>query len=391
MNRSKGKHSNPKNQMKVKPIFFAVIAASAAAGAALLAFSTRAAAPDTTGAPGTNSPAPLFADPLIASGTGIQVKRSELDDVVTSLKSAAAAQGETIPPERLTTLEAQALEQMIDVQLLDRQANDADRSAGQKKADTAMATLLKRAGSQDMLNMQLTAAGTTAAQLRKKVADEATAMAALQRGLGVTVTDAEVQKFYDDHPQEFEEPEMVHVRHILFMTIDPQTREPLADDVVAAKLKLANEVLAKARAGSDFAKLAQQYSDDTTTKDSGGDLPPFARASADPRHAMVPEFEAAAFSLTNNQISDLVKTVYGYHIIQLINKIPAKKLTLADKIPSTETTVAEGVKDGLMQEKTQKQAPTYLASLKKAADIKILDPDLNSAVESLSNTNSAAN
>ncbi|HEV2318493.1 MAG TPA: peptidylprolyl isomerase, partial [Verrucomicrobiae bacterium] len=269
-----------------------MIAASAAAGAALLAFSTRAAAPDTTGAPGTNSPAPLFADPLIASGTGIQVKRSELDDVVTSLKSAAAAQGETIPPERLTTLEAQALEQMIDVQLLDRQANDADRSAGQKKADTAMATLLKRAGSQDMLNMQLTAAGTTAAQLRKKVADEATAMAALQRGLGVTVTDAEVQKFYDDHPQEFEEPEMVHVRHILFMTIDPQTREPLADDVVAAKLKLANEVLAKARAGSDFAKLVQQYSDDTTTKDSGGDLPPFARASADPRHAMVPEFEA---------------------------------------------------------------------------------------------------
>jgi parvulin-like peptidyl-prolyl isomerase len=377
--------------MKVKPVLFAVIAASAAAGAAMLAFSTQAAAPDTTLAAGTNPPAPLFADPVIASGRGVQVKRSELDDVVTSLKSAAAAQGETIPPERLMLLEAQALEQMIDVQLLDRQANDADRSAGQKKADTAMATLLKRAGSQDMLNMQLTAAGTTAAQLRKKVADEATAMAALQRGLGVTVTDTEVQKFYDDHPQEFEEPEMVHVRHILFMTIDPQTREPLADDVVAAKLKLANQVLAKARAGSDFAKLAEQYSDDTTTKENGGDLPPFARATADPRHAMVPEFEAAAFSLTNNQISDLVKTVYGYHIIQLINKIPAKKLTLTDKIPSTDTTVADGVKDGLMQEKTQKQAPPYLASLKKAADIKILDPDLNSAVESLSNTNSAAN
>lgn len=375
--------------MKVKRIFVAAIAASAAIGAALLGFSTRAAAPDTTGG-GTNSPAPLFDDPVIASGTGVAVKRSDLDDVVTSLKSAAAAQGETIPPERLLLYEAQALEQLIDVQLLDKNATDADRAAGEKKADTAMAALLKRAGSQDMLNNQLMAAGTTAAQLHKKMADQGTAMAALQRGLGVTVSDAEVQKFYDDHPQEFEEPEMVHVRHILFMTIDPTTHEPLSDEAVAQKLKEANEVLAKARAGEDFAKLAEQYSDDTTTKENGGELPPFARQSADPRHAMVPEFEAAAFSLTNNQVSDLVKTVYGYHIIQLINKIPAKKLTLSDKIPSMDTTVAQGVKDGLTQEKTQKLAPPYLAQLKKSANVRILDPDLSSAVESLSNTNAAA-
>ena len=149
--------------MKVKRIFIAAIAASAAAGAAFLGISTHAAAPDAGG--GTNS-APLFADPVIASGTGVSVKRSDLDDVVTSLKSAAAAQGETIPQERLLLLEAQALEQLIDVQLLDKTANDADREVGQKKADTAMVALLKRAGSQDMLNMQLTAAGTTAAQLR---------------------------------------------------------------------------------------------------------------------------------------------------------------------------------------------------------------------------------
>jgi parvulin-like peptidyl-prolyl isomerase len=375
--------------MKVKSVLFAAIVASVATGAAMLAISTRAAAPDTTSAD-TNSVASLFPDPLVASGTGVQVKRSDLDDVMTSLKSAAAAQGQSIPPERLLLYEAQALEQLIDIQLLDEQADEADKAAGEKKADTAMAALLKRAGSQDMLNMQLTAAGTSADKLRKKVSDEATAMSALQRGVGVTVSDAEIQKFYDDHPQEFEEPEMVHVRHILFMTIDPQTREPLADDVVAAKLKLANDVLAKAKGGADFGKLAEQYSDDTTTKESGGDLPPFAKATADPRHAMVPVFEAAAFSLTNNQISDLVKTVYGYHIIQLVNKVPAKKLTLSDKIPSTETTVSDGVRDGLKQQKTQKLEEPYLAKLKKTADVKILDPDLNTAVEELSNTNAPA-
>jgi parvulin-like peptidyl-prolyl isomerase len=380
--------------MKVKSISFAVIAATVAAGAAILAISTRAAAPDTTSAPGadTNAAASLFPDPLIASGTGVQVKRSELDDVVTKIKSEAAAQGQTIPPERLLMFEAQQLEQMIDVQLLDAQANDADRAAGEKKADTAMAALLKKFGSQDMLNMQLTAAGTTAAQLRKKVTDEAAAMAALQRELGVAVSDTEVQKFYDDHPQEFEEPEMVHVRDILFLTIDPQTHEPLADDVLAAKVKLANDVLGKARSGADFSKLAAQYSEDPQSKDNGGDLPAFPRTSEDTRVRPVvpPEAEAAAFSMTNNQISDLVKTVYGDYILQFVDKVPAKKLGLTDKIPSTETTVAEGVKDGLRDEKTQKLAQPFLAKLKKSADVKILDPDLNSAVEQLSNTNAPA-
>ncbi len=128
--------------------------------------------------------ASLFPDPVVASGTGVQVKRSELDNALTSLKAEAAAQGRTIPQEQLLLDEAKALETMIDVQLLDQQANDADKAAGVEKADKAMAILLKRAGSQDMLNMQLTAAGTSEAQFRKKVADEATAMAALQREPG---------------------------------------------------------------------------------------------------------------------------------------------------------------------------------------------------------------
>ena len=74
----------------------------------------------------------------------------------------------------------------------------------------------------------------------------------------------------------------------------------------------------------------QQYSEDPGSKDNGGELPAF------PRGQMVPEFEAAAFSLTNNQISDVVTTQYGYHIIQLLGKTPAKKLALTDKVPMTD-------------------------------------------------------
>ena len=75
--------------------------------------------------------------------------------------------------------------------------------------------------------------------------------------------------------------------------------------------------------------------------------------------------------------------MYGYHIIQLINKVPAKKLALTDKVPSSDTTVADYVKDGLTQQETQKHERPYLAKLKKDADVKILDPDLNTAIETL--------
>jgi parvulin-like peptidyl-prolyl isomerase len=172
---------------------------------------------------------------------------------------------------------------------------------------------------------------------------------------------------------------MVHVRHILLMTMDPATRAPLPDDQVKEKRQQIDDLLKRARAGEDFAKLATQYSEDPGSKDNGGELPPFAHASVDPSHAMVPEFEAAAFSLETNQISDVVTTSYGYHIIKLLDKTPARKMVLTDKVPSSDTTIADKIKDYLTQQKTDALAPSYLDKLKQDADVEILDADLKAA------------
>jgi peptidyl-prolyl cis-trans isomerase C len=86
---------------------------------------------------------------------------------------------------------------------------------------------------------------------------------------------------------------------------------------------------------------------------------------------MVPQFEAAAFSMKPNTVSDVVTTDYGYHIIKLLDKTPAQKVDYAK--------VSDKIKDYLMQQKTQKLAPAYLDNLKKAAGAEILDPDLKAA------------
>ena len=310
----------------------------------------------------------LFGNPVIARGKGFEVKQSDLDEAMTGIKSAAAMRNQVIPPTQLKTLESQMLDRLIQVQLLLQKATDADKAAGKKTADTQMKTLLERAGSQEALNRQFTALGMSMSQLRTRLEQEGTAQAALVRELNVTVTDDEAKKFYDDHPSDFEQPEMVRIAQIFLSIHDPVTGAELSDTEMAAKKKEMQDILKRARSGENFSNLVEQYSEDVGSKNKGG-VYQIARGQT------LPEFEAAAFALNTNQISDVITTSSGYHLIKLLVKMPAKKLDYA--------TVASDLKQALIQQKAGKLAPAYLAGLKKNGGVEILDPDLK-ALESQS-------
>jgi peptidyl-prolyl cis-trans isomerase C len=350
---------------------------SAALAAGMI--SAQAATENAAPAAGTNSSpdamTTLFGDPVIAKGKGFEIKRSELDQVMSGAKANAAAQGQQLPPD----FEIQILNQLIYIQLLQQKATDADRAAGQKEADLEFTNILKHFGSEEAFQRQLTAVGMTVQELRAKAVQEGVAKAALRRILNISTTDAEVRDYYTNHPSEFEQPEAVRVRHILLLTMDPSTQPPtpLSADQVAAKRKQIDDLLKRVKAGEDFATLAKQYSEDNSTKEKGGELPPLTRGQN-----LAPEFEAAAFSLATNQVSDVVTTAYGFHIIKLLDKIPAKKNTLDTVIPdglddkTSQTTVADAVKEALTRQKTAKAAPAYVDELKKESDVEILDPNL---------------
>ena len=319
---------------------------------------------DTNATPAATM-ASLFGDPIIAKGQGVEVKQSALDEVVLGIKSAAAARNQTIPPQQLLGIESQMLNRLIQIQLLLQKSTPADKVVGQAKAEQQLTNLLARAGSPEALARQLKAVGISSDELRAKILQEATATATLTRELGVTVSPADATNFYTSHPTDFEQPETVHVRHILLLTIDPTTHAPLTADQIAAKRKQIDDILKRARAGEDFTVLATQYSEDPGSKDKGGELPPFGHGE------MVPQFEAAAFSMKTNTLSDVVTTDYGFHIIKLLDITPAQKVPFAK--------VADKITDYLLQQKTEKLAPVYLAGLSKAAGVQILDPDLKAA------------
>jgi peptidyl-prolyl cis-trans isomerase D len=136
------------------------------------------------------------------------------------------------------------------------------------------------------------------------------------------ISDADVQAYYTAHKDAYNVPEQVKARHILIGV--PQGADAKTD--AAAKAK-AEEVLKQVKAGGDFAALAKANSTDPGSKDSGGELGTFTRGK------MVPAFEKAAFALQAGQTSDLVKTDFGYHIIQVEQHDQAHEKPLSEVKP----------------------------------------------------------
>jgi peptidyl-prolyl cis-trans isomerase D len=128
---------------------------------------------------------------------------------------------------------------------------------------------------------------------------------------GVEVSEEELRQRYESEKDTYQQPEQRHARHILF-----KVEEGASDEVRAKQKKKAEEVLARAKKGEDFAKLAEEFSEGPT-RTRGGDLGFFARGR------MVPAFDTAVFSMQPGGISELVETPFGYHIIKLEEIRPA--------------------------------------------------------------------
>jgi peptidyl-prolyl cis-trans isomerase D len=136
------------------------------------------------------------------------------------------------------------------------------------------------------------------------------------------VSDAEIQAYYDAHKDQYQVKEQVKVRHILIAV--PADADAKTDAAGKAK---AEDLLKQIKAGGNFAELAAKNSDDPGSKAQGGELGWLDRGKT------VPEFDKAAFSLAPGQTSDLVKTHFGYHILQVEDKKTAHMRPLAEVKP----------------------------------------------------------
>ena len=165
----------------------------------------------------------------------------------------------------------------------------------------------------------------------------------------VQVSPQDVQRYYEDNEQQYKQPEQVRASHILLKTEGK-------DD--AAVKKQAEDLAKQAKAGADFAALAKKFSEDDSNKDKGGDLDFFGKGT------MVPEFDTVVFAMQPGQISDAVKTQFGYHVIKLTEKRAASQRPIAE----VQAQIEDQIKWQRAQEQAQRTADDVAKQMKKPAD-----------------------
>jgi peptidyl-prolyl cis-trans isomerase C len=337
---------------KIRELFFVAVGCVALGNAS-------AAQPAQTNAASIAQPSE---DAVVARAKGLSITRGELK------REAAAARaqigiitGHRPRADKDGAAERQVLEQLINIQLLGAKATAADKAEGKEQAEKRFAAFKAKYASEDALDLQLKYMETTREELLAKWTAAMVSQAVLKREFKINITDQEARKYYDENPAQFEVPDSVRASHVFFNIVDPESGRALSDAEKAAKRQAAEAILKRARAGEDFGKLARESSEDLVSKARGGEYT-FAHGG------MVPEVEAAAFAMSTNQIGDIVTSTYGYHIIKVIEKIPAHKMSFAEAAP--------GIKNALAEEVIKQRFPEYVENLRKEANVQILDDRL---------------
>jgi peptidyl-prolyl cis-trans isomerase D len=173
---------------------------------------------------------------------------------------------------------------------------------------------------------------------------------------GVQITPEELQAYYDQHRDQYRTPEQVKVSHILIKTPLPGPDGKVDEKGVAEAQRRAEDLLKQLKAGANFEELAKKYSEDPGSAKEGGSLGWIGRGRT------VPEFEKAAFSLPIGQISDLVKSSYGFHII----RVDAKQDAHMKSLDEVKSEIEPILKQQKAQQIAQKQAEDLLQQAQKS-------------------------
>ena len=272
-------------------------------------------APDAS--PGLTPEASKPMDPeklpaVVARVNGQEIKKEELVNRAQEMRvQLARTQGVRVPLS--SAFFQEILDGIVAHKLLLQEAKSLNISITDAEADQMIAGFKRQFPSQEVFEKQLAANKMTEAQLRQKMRDDADSkvnkLIQTRIAASVQVSEADARAFYTQNQQRMKTSPEVHARHIL-IAANPQ----VPADRQKARQK-AEGLLTQLKNGGDFAQLAAQNSDDPGSKTQGGDLSWFQRGQ------MVPAFDKAAFALKKpNDLSPVVETQFGYHIIQLVER-----------------------------------------------------------------------
>lgn len=285
-------------------------------------------------------------DTVLAKVNDIEILQAEVDFIFTTLvlpQIQQQLQGQELPEEQKLMVEQNILEQLIVQKLILDQAFHLNITADEEMIAQQMESAKQFLPDADM------------DQLEKLLKDDLIVQQTIQETViaNLAVSDEETQSYYDGRLEQFQEQEQVQASHIIVI-VEPEADQATKD---TARQKI-DDILAKATAGEDFAELAKEFSEGPS-KDSGGDLGFFSRGQ------MVPEFEEVAFAMNEGDISGIVETQFGYHIIKVTGKKPERQIPFEE--------VEGQIRQSLLDEKINVGVTEWIDELRSNATIEMLN------------------
>lgn len=286
----------------------------------------------------------------VATVNGDKISKAQLDEAFDKAVEMTGVKASDLTPEQKLEGYRQILDELITEKLVNKAA--AGITVPQADVDAQIAKIKAQFPSDEAFSKQLSQVGQTPEQLSETIRKMLQQQRWLEDQLAgkTDISDEEAKKFYDENKKEFEQPETVKASHILF-----RVNKDDSEDVVNQKLKAAQTAETRAKKGEDFTALAKELSEEPGAKESGGDLGFFAK------DRMVPEFAEVAFSEKVGDVSDPVRTQFGWHVIKVTDKKPAGTLPY-DEVKAQLITY-------LKSKKQEEAAQELLKSLRDSAKI----------------------
>ncbi|MBN1627336.1 MAG: peptidylprolyl isomerase [Deltaproteobacteria bacterium] len=290
----------------------------------------------------------------VASVNGSIISQAQFDNALGYQKEIAALRGVTITEEQMSELKYEVLENLISTELLYQES--------QKSGIKIEETEINEAYESQKQKGQFNTDAEFEEALKQSNKSIAAYRAEIKQGLAIdrfvqnkftdktVVSDAEAKEYYNDYPSYFQQPAQARISHIM-ITI-PSNADQSQKDAARAKIE---EAMRRLKTGDNFETLAREISEDTTSKDNGGDIGYFYKGQA-PQ-----SFEDAAFALDKDEISDIVETGSGYHIIKLTDKTDARTVSYEE----AKGEIIENLKSGKVSSAINK----YIIALRNRSTI----------------------
>ncbi|MFP4408075.1 MAG: peptidylprolyl isomerase [Spirochaetaceae bacterium] len=292
-------------------------------------------------------------DEPVARVNGVPIFQSELERFVENNRRQMAQQGRELSEEDMVMVREQVLSGLINREVLLQQAGELDLHAQEAAVETQMSNIRGQFGSDEEYENALSQQNLTEEELRDNIETQLTINQLLQQEVysEIEVTQEEKESFYEENPELFQEEESVDASHILITT------EGLNEEEKEEARRRAEEIREEVVDGADFNEVAREKSEGPSAP-NGGRLGSFQRGQ------MVPAFEEAAFDLEAGEISEVVETEFGYHIILVTDKSEGRSRSFEE--------AESQIQQYLQENKSNEELESYVERLRADAEVEVL-------------------